>query len=305
MSLTLRFPLPFAAGRKNRRPSIRSWWQDRVDGRSLGELIFVYVLLALVLVETLYPLVWVLFGSLKTKEEVIANIWGPPSGLVWQNYVEAWRVSGMGARIVNSAVVTATALALLVAAATPAAYALSRLAFRGRNLILALVVAAMLVPPQVMAIPLFMTARDLGLINSRLGIALIHAAANLPLSIFILRSFFLSLPMELEDAARMDGASRFQILWLIMLPLVRPGMALVTIFGFIEIWNDFFLAFLLLRDPAVQTIPLGLVAFFQQYGSMWNLYFAALTITTLPVIVVFVLMQRQFIAGLTAGAVKA
>ncbi|RUY80300.1 carbohydrate ABC transporter permease, partial [Mesorhizobium sp. M7A.F.Ca.CA.001.10.2.1] len=107
-----------------------------------------------------------------------------------------------------------------------------------------------------------------------------------------------------EDAARIDGASRLEILIHIMLPLVRPGVALILIFGFIEIWNDFFLAFLLLRDPSVQTIPLGLVSFFQQYDSLWTLYFAALTITTLPVIVVFVAMQRQFIAGLTAGAVK-
>ncbi|OQP86567.1 ABC transporter permease [Rhizobium rhizosphaerae] len=277
----------------------------RIAGRSLGELTLVYGLLAVVLVETLYPLIWVLSGSLKTRDEVIANVWGLPSGFVWQNYTEAWRVAGMGERILNSVIVTGTALAILVVAATPAAYAVSRLAFRGRTVVLAVVVAAMLVPPQVMAIPLFMTARDLGLINSRIGVALIHAASNLPLSVFILRSFFLSLPMDLEDAARVDGASRFQSLWLIMLPLIRPGIALVMIFGFIEIWNDFFLAFLLLRDPALQTIPLGLVAFFQQYGSMWNLYFAALTITTLPVIVVFVLMQRQFIAGLTAGAVKA
>jgi raffinose/stachyose/melibiose transport system permease protein len=119
-----------------------------------------------------------------------------------------------------------------------------------------------------------------------------------------LRSFFLTLPTELEDAARVDGASRLDILVKVMLPLARPGMALVTIFAFIEIWNDFFLAFLLLRQPAVQTIPLGLVAFFQQYDSLWNLYFAALMMTTLPVILIFVLMQRQFIAGITAGATK-
>ena len=275
-----------------------------VFGRHAGELALVYGLLALVLVETLYPLIWVLFGSFKSKEEVIANVWGPPSELLWSNYAEAWKISGMGARIFNSVSITASALLILVIAATPAAYALSRIRFRGRNVILAFIVAAMLVPPQVMAIPLFMTARDLGLVNSRVGIAIIHAASTLPLSIFIMRSFFLTLPMELEDAARIDGASRLQTLWHVMLPLIRPGIALVTIFAFIEIWNDFFLAFLLLREPSVQTIPLGLVAFFQQYGSMWNLYFAALTLTTVPVIAVFLLMQRQFIAGLTAGAVK-
>src|SRR5690606_3134752 len=108
-------------------------------------------------------------------------------------------------------------------------------------------------------------------INSRFGIALIYAASIMPLSVFILRGFLLTLPVELEDAARMDGASRLSMLLLIMLPLIRPGIALVTIFAFIEIWNDFFLAFLLLRDPALQTIPLGLVSFFQQYDSLWNL----------------------------------
>jgi raffinose/stachyose/melibiose transport system permease protein len=280
------------------------WRRRAIFGQGVGELVLVYGLLALVLVETLYPLIWVLFGSFKSKEEVIGNVWGPPAQLLWSNYTEAWKISGMGARIFNSVSITAGALLLLVLAATPAAYALSRIRFRGRNIVMAFIVAAMLVPPQVMAIPLFMTARDLGLVNSRAGIAIIHAASTLPLSIFIMRSFFLTLPMELEDAARMDGANRVQTLWHVMLPLIRPGIALVTIFAFIEIWNDFFLAFLLLREPSVQTIPLGLVAFFQQYGSMWNLYFAALTLTTLPVIAVFLLMQRHFIAGLTAGAVK-
>ena len=210
----------------------------------------------------------------------------------------------MGSRIVNSLPITVSALPILVAVATPCAYAAARLHFRGRGTIVVVVVAAMLIPPQVMAIPLFIVARDLGLINNRLGIAVIYAATSMPLSVFILRSFFLTLPPDLEDAARVDGASRWAILTHIMLPLVRPGVALVLIFGFIEIWNDFFLAFLLLREPQLQTIPLGLVNFFQQYELLWNLYFAALTITTLPVIVVFVAMQRQFIAGLTAGAVK-
>ena len=270
-------------------------------GLNLG---LVYAALFVVLAETIYPLVWVLSGSLKTKQEIITNVWGLPAGLAFGNYAEAWSMAGMGMRITNSIFITATALAILVAVATPCAYALARLKFRFRLAITAAIVAAMLVPPQVMAIPLFMVARDLGLINNRLGVAVIYAATSLPLSVFILRSFFLTLPADLEDAARVDGASRLQILVHIMLPLVRPGVALVVIFGFIEIWNDFFLAFLLLRKPELQTIPLGLVSFFQQYDSLWHLYFAALMITTLPVIVVFLLMQRQFIAGLTAGAVK-
>lgn len=272
--------------------------------RGLAEFAGIYLALALVLLQTLYPLFWVLFGSLKTKTELINNVWGPPSELVFQNYADAWRIAGIGSRILNSVSITGGALLVLVAVATPCAYALARLNFRGRGVVLAITVASMLVPPQVMAIPLFLVARDLGMINNRLGMAVIYAATSLPLSVFILRSFFLTLPADLEDAARVDGASRLAILTRIMLPLVKPGVALVVIFAFIEIWNDFFLAFLLLRKPELQTIPLGLVAFFQQYDSLWNLYFATLMITTLPVILIFLLMQRQFIAGLTAGAVK-
>ncbi|MET4635985.1 carbohydrate ABC transporter permease [Kaistia defluvii] len=269
------------------------------------ERIGIYAALAIVLFQTLYPLLWVLFGSLKTKSELINNVWGPPTSPVLDNYIQAWQMAEMGTRIVNSVTVTALSLAILILVVTPCSYALARLRFPGRNIVTGLVVGSMLVPPQVLAIPLFMVARDLGIINSTVGISFIYAASIMPLSIFIMRSFFMSLPFDLEDAARVDGAGRVAILVRIMLPLARPGMALIIIFGFIEVWNDFFLAFLLLRQPEVQTIPLGLVNFFQQYDSLWNLYFAALMITTLPVILLFVLMQRQFIAGLTAGAVKA
>lgn len=263
------------------------------------------IAMAMVLVQAIYPLIWVLFGSFKTKVEFIGDIWGLPRSLAVENYVQAWQMAQMGTRIGNSILITALSLTILVVATTPAAYALARLRFPGRGLVTAMVVASMLVPPQVLAIPLFLVARDLGLINSIVGVSFVYAATIMPLSIFIMRSFFMGLPAELEDAALVDGAGRFTVMTRIMLPLTRPGLALVVIFGFIEVWNDFFIAFLLLRQPEVQTIPLGLVNFFQQYDSLWNLYFAALMITTLPVIVLFLFMQRQFIAGLTAGAVKA
>lgn len=272
--------------------------------REIPALVGVYVALLAVVAQTIYPLVWVFFGSLKERGEFIADNWGLPAAFRYENYVEAWRIGEMGERLFNSALVTGLALAILLVVTAPCAYAVARMRFPGRKPLLVVIVAAMLVPPQVTAIPLFTVARDLGLLNSRLGLALIYAASGLPLSVFILRGFLLSIPLELEDAARVDGASRWQVLTKIMLPLARPGLGLVVILQFIEIWNDFFLAFLLLRDPALQTIPLGLVNFFQRYESQWHLYFAALIITTLPVIVVFVLMQRQFIAGLTAGAVK-
>lgn len=264
----------------------------------------VYVALILVSVQTVFPLLWVLSGSLKDRAEFFSNIWGLPSGLQLSNYEQAWEMADFGSRYLNSIVVTGLTLLLILVCAIPAAYALARLSFPGKRILFALVVSAMIVPPQIMAIPLFQVVLDLGLLNSRVGIAIVYAATGLPLSIFLLRSFFLTIPEELADSARMDGLGVFGTLTRIMLPLVRPGIGLVIIFQFIEVWNEFFLGLLLLRSPEVQTIPLGLVKFFQQYDSLWTQYFAALVITIGPVILVFLLMQRQFIAGLTAGAVK-
>lgn len=264
----------------------------------------VYVALALVSVQTIFPLLWVASGSLKQPGEFFSNIWGLPQGFEVSNYQQAWVMADFGSRYVNSIVITTLTILIILVCAIPAAYALAKLEFVGKKLLFALIVGAMIVPSQIMAIPLFQVALNMGMLNSRVGVSIIYAATGLPLSIFLLRSFFLTVPEELAESARMDGLGTFGTLWRIMIPLVRPGVGLVVIFQFIEVWNEFFLGLLLLRDPAVQTIPLGLVKFFQQYDSLWTQYFAALVITIGPVLLVFLLMQKQFIAGLTAGAVK-
>ena len=264
----------------------------------------VYAVLALFAVQTVYPILWMIFGSLKTNEDLFTNIWGPPRILQWGNYAAAWQIGSLGTRIGNSIVVTAASLALLLLVATPAAYAIARLALPGGRAIFVAILAMMMVPAQTTLIPLFLIVKELGLLNSRLGLVLVYAATGAAFSIFILRAFFLSIPPELEDAALCDGANRFQAFLHIVLPLARPGLATVAIFQGMEIWNEFFLAFIFVRDPERQTIPLGLVEFFSRYQSEWTLYFAALTTISLPVIVLYVAMQRQFIEGLTAGALK-
>lgn len=267
-------------------------------------LLAVYAVLTIFAVQTVYPILWMIFGSLKTNEDLFTNIWGPPAVLQWSNYSAAWSIGSLGARIGNSILVTAASIALLLVVATPAAYALARLALPGGKALFLAILAMMMVPPQTTLIPLFLIVKNLGLLNSRLGLILVYAATGAAFSIFVLRAFFLSIPKELEDAALVDGANRFQVFLQIILPLARPGLATIAIFQGMEIWNEFFLAFIFIRDPARQTIPLGLVEFFSRYQSEWTLYFAALTTITLPVIVLYVAMQRQFIAGLTAGALK-
>jgi raffinose/stachyose/melibiose transport system permease protein len=266
--------------------------------------IAIYAALILFAVQTVYPILWMIFGSLKTNDDLFTNVWGPPRVLQWGNYAEAWQIGSLGTRIGNSILVTAGSLALLLLVATPAAYAIARMALPGGRAIFLAILATMMVPAQTTLIPLFLIVKELGLLNSRLGLVLVYAATGAAFSIFILRAFFLSIPAELEDAALCDGANRIQAFLHIILPLARPGLATVAIFQGMEIWNEFFLAFIFIRDPVKQTIPLGLVEFFFRYQSEWTLYFAALTTITLPVIVLYVAMQRQFIQGLTAGALK-
>lgn len=266
--------------------------------------IAIYVVLAVFAVQTVYPILWMIFGSLKTNGDLFTNVWGPPRILQWANYAEAWQTGSLGTRIGNSVLITMGSLALLLLVATPAAYAIARMALPGARAIFLAILATMMVPAQTTLIPLFLIVKELGLLNSRLGLILVYAATGAAFSIFILRAFFLSIPAELEDAALCDRANRVQAFWHIMLPLARPGLATVAIFQGMEIWNDFFLAFIFIRDPGKQTIPLGLVEFFFRYQSEWTLYFAALTTITLPVIALYIVMQRQFIKGLTAGALK-
>lgn len=272
--------------------------------RSRAGATFVYIALGVYALQNLYPLVWTFLGSMKSSSEFISNIWGLPADPTFQSYAEAWELGGFGTKYANSILITGLALVIVLLLAIPFGYALARFDFRGKGIITAVLLAALVVPSQIFAIPLFKLTLALNIINNPTGVAIVYAAMGLPISIFLLRGFFLNLPKELEDAGYVDGLGVLGVLFRIMLPLARGGIALVVIFQFIDIWNEFFLGFLLLRTDDAQTLPLGLVNFFYDYSSLWPQYFAALIITTAPVLILFVVMQRQFIAGLTSGSVK-
>jgi raffinose/stachyose/melibiose transport system permease protein len=169
---------------------------------------------------------------------------------------------------------------------------------------MAFVLSGMLVPAKLAILPLFIQLKWMHLLNSHLGLILVYAAGALPAAIFIMSGFFRSLPADLDNAARIDGASEFQLLRRILIPLVRPGMSIVAIYSAIPIWNDFFLPLVFLQDPEKKTIMQGLTIFFGQYSSQWGVLFAGLTMAALPLIVLYLILSEQFIKGLTAGAVK-
>jgi len=162
----------------------------------------------------------------------------------------------------------------------------------------------MLIPAKLAILPLFIQLKWMNLLDSRIGLILVYTSAALPAAIFIMSGFFKSLPSDLDNASRVDGASEFTMLRKVMVPLVRPGMAIVGIYSAIPIWNDFFLPLVFLQSPEKKTLMQGLTVFFGQYASQWGVLFAGLCLAALPLIVLYLVLSEQFIKGLTAGAVK-
>ncbi len=263
-----------------------------------------YAALALATTQALGPVLWVLVGSLKTKAEFYANPWGAPKSLQFQNYVDAFVTAHVGDYIWNSVTVVAMGLLILLITASTTAYALARFDFKGRVAITTLILVTMMVPPDVLTIPLFVVMRNIGLLGSPLGLACLYAASGFGMSVFLLRGYFMSVPTELEEAARLDGAGVLDILWHVVLPMSLPGFASVVIIQAMGMWNDLYLAFVFLRDPLDATVPVGLLNFFQRDSVDWPRLLAALSALTVPVLVVYALLQRRFVEGFTAGAVK-
>lgn len=259
---------------------------------------------------TLMPMVWVAYSSLKTDAAILREPLAPPA---WAEadfgaYERAWRGSRLGDYFLNSILVTGASVALILALAAPAAYALARFRLPLGRTAYALFLAGLTIPAQLAMVPLFFELRALGLLDSRLGLVLVYSANGLPFAIFILAGFFRGLPRALHEAAVVDGCGEFAAFWRVMLPLSRPGLVTVAIFQFIGIWKEYFFAFMLVGggDGGARTLPLGLanLAITAQYGGDQARLFAGLVIVTLPILLVYVLLQRQLVAGIAAGALK-
>lgn len=250
-----------------------------------------------------YPVLWMLFASFKSKGEIVENIWGPPQSLVWENYVDAWNTAKLGYALFNSVVTSVGSVALVIALASLAGYAFAKLRFRFATLIFLIFVFTMHAPAPI--IPLYVMLVKLGMTDSRIGLILPMVAGGLPLSIFIFQAFFRSIPTELLDAAKVDGCTELTAFLRVVLPISGPAIATVAILEFVGAWNQYFLALVLLRSAEMRTVPLALQVFFYDYGrTEWSQVFAALSIGSLPIIILYIIMQRQFIQGLTAGSLK-
>ncbi|PYM63396.1 MAG: carbohydrate ABC transporter permease [Candidatus Rokuibacteriota bacterium] len=262
------------------------------------------VLLVLNAATVLGPLAVALFSAFKTTREIFRAPFVPPASLDLANFVTVWRAGRFDLYLRNSLIVTGGALALILSLAALAGYALGRFRFRLNGLLYLFFLGGLLIPAKLAIIPLFILLRTLNLLDSRLGLCLVYAAAGLPAAVFILTGFFRALPADLDNAARIDGAGELGVFWRVMLPLIRPALAIVTIYSAIPIWNDFFLPLVLIQTPELKTITQGLSVFFGQYQTDWGALFAGLILAALPIILLYLALSEQFIKGLTAGATR-
>ncbi|NPA90002.1 MAG: carbohydrate ABC transporter permease [Chloroflexi bacterium] len=252
----------------------------------------------------LFPLLLVVSSALRPTREIFKNPVGLPKSPSFDSFVRAWEQANFNVYFFNSLLITVSSVLLATAVAALASYMLGRYTFTGSRFLTAYFLAGLMLPFRLAIVPLFLLLNNMGLIDNRLGLILVYAATGIPFSIFVLSAFFRQLPRELSEAARIDGAGEFTIFGRIMLPLVRPALATVIVFQFVPLWNDFFFPLVLLRSTNKWTLPVGMTRFFGEFQTDWSTLFAGLIITTLPLILIFLLATKQIIAGLTAGIEK-
>ena len=263
------------------------------------------LIVVLVVVFAIFPLIWTFLTSLKLEEEIVTRtLQYLPRQITFQNYETLWRQSGFPTLVLNSVVVTSITGFICLTIGTLAAYSFSRYRFRGRGKLLIFYLVIRMFPVVLMIIPLFVMMRNLGLLDSRLGLALAYTTFLLPLCIWMLKGFLDAIPAELEDAARIDGCTRLGALLRVVLPLARSGLMTTAVFIAISAWNEFLFALMMTTSQGSRTWPVGLQLMVGEFQLPWGPLSAGGIISIVPIIIFFAIIQRSLIRGLTAGAVK-
>jgi ABC-type glycerol-3-phosphate transport system permease component len=273
--------------------------------RRQAKSLFVHLIALLATLAMLAPLTWIVVTSLRPLEDIVTvPIRIIPSEITLQAYVDMWDRAPLLKFVQNSVIVSTMTAGICLVISSLAAYAFARFQFWGARVLLTFVLISQSLPGASILLPLFRVVQELGMIDTRQGLILVYTGFITPFCTWLLIGYFRSIPRELEDAARVDGASNLQVLYRIVVPLSAPAMVAVGAFAFLAAWNEFLFGFILTRDHA-STVAVGLVTnYFSQYVNLWNQVAAASIVFSLPPILLFLLVQRQFISGLTAGAVK-
>jgi len=273
-------------------------WQGRMRSS------LTHVLLIIVSATCLFPLIWMFVSSLKTQQTIFSDMSLVPAHAHWENFALAWTKGHFGVYFLNSLFYTLCVVGGVLLIASLAAYAFARLDFPGKKIIYTMFLATMMIPVPGAFIALYVLLIKLGLVNTRLGYILPQVNGGLPLGIFLLTTFFRKLPKDLEDAARVDGCNKLQVYYKVALPLAKPAIAVLTIFTALGVWNEYLLAMLVLSDQKLMPLQRGFMVFQGAHITQYPLLMAAMTISVVPIIAVYILMQRHIISGITSGALK-
>jgi raffinose/stachyose/melibiose transport system permease protein len=264
----------------------------------------IYAVLIIFAIVNAYPIIWMAINSFKSEKEFATNQFGLPGTFVFENYISAWETANLGILFTNSLFVTITATLLTVLIGAIASYFLSRFNFKLNKAAYVFFIFGMLIPIHATLVPMFILMRNLGLLNMPITLIFPYIAFHLPITIFILTSFMKAFPKDIEESAIMDGCGIFRIFWSIILPMSRPALATVVILNFIYNWNEFSFALVLINDPALQTLPLGLASFAGQFTTNYGAQMAGLTMSMIPILAFYLLLEKEIVNGMTAGAVK-
>ncbi|MCC6175332.1 MAG: carbohydrate ABC transporter permease [Chloroflexi bacterium] len=264
----------------------------------------VHAVLVMALALAVVPFAWAVLSSLKTNDAIFIDPFSIPASPRWGNYAEAWSRGRFGTYFINSVAIAVPSVLLTLACSSLAGFAFARLRFMGNTWIFLGFLVGLAIPTNAILIPLYGTVRGMGLLDSLPGVILPQVAAHLPFGIFLMRAFFRTLPADLEDAARIDGCNDIGVYLHIMLPLSMGALTSLLVFSFMGSWNDFLIPYLFIQNDAMRTIPLGLLFFQGSFVSEYRLLFAGIVISFIPTLVLYVIFQRQFVRGITVGAVR-
>ncbi len=274
----------------------------RRDALSLSQVPILIILLVYFAIIA-YPLFWILMSSLKTTEDISVNIWALPKVPQWHNYTDAWRF-GISGYFINSIIVTVSTIFAVLVIASLGAYGLSRFKVSWLKYVLIFVMGGMMLNPQVCLIPLYKLLTALKLRNTYWALIIPYTTFRLPLNILLIRTFFLSIPKEIEESAKLDGCTNLQTYARIFVPMSTPIMITGAILTAYYAWNEFMFAIIFIDSNKYRTIPAGLMAFRDALQINWGPLIAGMVIASLPLVLFFLFAQKQFIRGMTAGSVK-
>lgn len=278
--------------------------------------IFIYVALISLAISIIIPVSWVFLASIKTNVEFYGNPWALPKGLNIQNFIDAFQIAQVGDFILNSALVTAMALAILLVVSLPAAYVLARFQFKGRKFFNTLIMAGLFINVNYIVVPIFLmlngwdkSLAKSGLqffMNNRFVLALVYASTAIPFTVYLLASYFRSLPKAYEEAAEIDGCGYFTTMVRVMFRMAKPSIITVILFNFLAFWNEYIISLTLVQTKALKTLPVGLQNLMsaQKAATNYGPMYAGLVIVMLPTLILYILVQRRLTQGMTLGGLK-